>query len=455
MPHRPSSLRRREFLGSALTAAAGTAFSSAARGAQRGFAAPGNGPAPRAGGGRLRYALVGTGVRGSSLWGKTLIEKYGDAVEVVGLCDPNPKRLAYAKSWMGAACPTFTDFEEMVRAVRPEAVMVTTVDCFHAQYIRRAMELGLQPMTEKPMCTDEAMVQEILEAERRTGRRLRVTFNYRYGPDAARIREILASGEIGEILSVDFHWYLDLDHGASYFRRWHGFKQFSGSLLVHKASHHFDLLNWWLDAEPVEVSAQGDLRRYGFNGAARGERCMTCAHKASCEFFWDITRDEHLMNLYVRAESEDGYLRDACLFRDNLTTYDTMAVQVRYHNRAVMSYSLNAHMPYEGYVAGFNGTKGRLDVRVYHAQPWKVDVLAEFRLTRNFKDTRTFVLQAGGGSHWGSDDVMQDQIFRGKPDPMGQSAGSRAGALSALTGIAARRSIEGKRPVRIDELVRI
>jgi predicted dehydrogenase len=357
---------------------------------------------------------------------------------------------------MGANCPTFTDFEPMIKETQPDTVIVTTMDSFHAKYIVLAMQAGCRPITEKPMCTDEKMVQEIIDTERRTGKKLLVTFNYRYGPDAVRIKEILMGREIGDVISVDFHWYLDIYHGASYFRRWHAFKQNSGSLLVHKATHHFDLMNWWLAAEPVEVNAYGELRRYGYNGLIRGERCMNCPHKAACEFFWDITKDEQAMNLYVKAESADGYIRDSCIFREKINIWDTMNVQVEYHNRVTMSYSLNAFMPYEGFTIGFNGTNGRLDVRVYHNQPWKVENFAEFRITQNFKSTKTFALPSGGEGHWGADQVMQDQVFRKKePDPLGRPSGSREGALSALVGIAARHSIEQGRPIKIDELVKI
>ncbi len=134
-----------------------------------------------------------------------------------------------------------------------------------------------------------------------------------------------------------------------------------------------------------------------------------------------------------------------------------MNVQVQYHNRVTMSYSLNAFMPYEGFSVGFNGTKGRLDARVYHNQPWDVQSLADFRLTRNFKDTLTFNLESGqGGSHWGADQIMQDRIFRNPGDDLlEQGAGSRDGVLSILIGIAARRSIEQERPFTIEELVKI
>jgi len=447
MGDKKNECSRREFLTSSALAlgAVGLSLSQPGRSVAR--------PDPAR---RQRVALVGTGIRGSTLWGRDLIKNYGDVLEIVGLCDINPIRLESAKEFMGATCPTFIDFEEMLRQTRPDTVIITTVDCFHAKYICLAMQAGCRPITEKPMCTDEKMVQEIIDTERRTGKTLLVTFNYRYGPDATRIKEILMSREIGEITSVDFHWYLDVYHGASYFRRWHAFKQNSGSLLVHKASHHFDLMNWWLEADPVEVHAYGELRKYGHNGSARGERCRTCPHKLACEFFWDITKDEQCMNLYVKAESADGYIRDSCVFREKINIWDTMAVQVRYHNRVTMSYSLNAFMPFEGYTVGFNGTKGRLDVRVYHNQPWAVDHFAEFQITRNFQTTRTFALPAGGGGHWGADQLMQDQIFRRTdPDPLGRLSGSREGALGSLVGIAARHSIEQGRPVKIDELVRI
>jgi len=447
MASEPTSSGRRKFMGWAAGAAL-TAGVSPLTGVSSAHAKSG----------KLRVALVGTGIRGSSMWGKRLMDNYSDVLEMVGLCDINPIRMEYVKKYIGADCPTFSDleFDEMIRKTKPDKVIVTTKDCFHAKYICRAMELGCDVITEKPLATDEKMCQQIIDTEKRTGRHVRVTFNYRYGPAAARIKEILMSGEIGKITSVDFSYYLNTNHGASYFRRWHGYKQNSGSLLVHKSTHHFDLLNWWLDAEPVEVNGKADLRHYGFNGDYRSTRCMECPHKSECPYYWDITTNEHMMNLYVKAESADGYIRDRCLYNKEINIWDTMSVQVRYHTDTLLNYSLNACMPYEGFLVGFNGTKGRLDAREYHSQPWEVDHLADIRVTKLFDKTRTFTVPKGGPGHWGADDKMQDMIFRGPiADPLGQTAGSRAGALSIMIGVAARRSIEQEQPMFIEELVKI
>ena len=148
------------------------------------------------------------------------------------------------------------------------------------------------------------------------------------------------AGEIGQVRSVDFHWYLDTSHGADYFRRWHRLKEKSGSLWVHKATHHFDLVNWWLAADPVRVQAFGELKRYGKAGPFRSTNCRPCPHKTDCQFHCDITRGRGNA-IYTQAEDADGYLRDGCVFREDVSSWDTMTATIKYSNDVIMSYSLN------------------------------------------------------------------------------------------------------------------
>jgi predicted dehydrogenase len=284
-----------------------------------------------------------------------------------------------------------------------------------------------------------------------------VTFNYRYAPKHEKIKQIIQSGEIGDVTSVDFAWYLDTSHGADYFRRWHRLKSGGGSLWVHKATHHFDLINWWLAADPAEVSAYGKLNVYGKNGPFRFSNCRPCPHKAQCPFYWDMTKDARLMKLYAEAESVDGYYRDGCVFREDVDIYDTMSAVVKYSNGVSMNYSLNAAMPFEGYQLSFNGTKGRLDIRDYERQPWTVEETSVAHLTKNFTRKREKIdMPQIKGGHAGGDDRLREVIFRNAevPDYL-KLPSARAGAMSCLTGIAARTSIEQSRPVKISELVRL
>lgn len=405
---------------------------------------------------KKRVALVGTGHRGSGTWGRDLLAGYSEHVEMVGLCDINGKRVEVAKRLIGVEAPTYTDLDRMLRETKPDLLIVTTRDSTHDEQIVRGLEFGCDVLTEKPMTTDEVKCQRILDTEKKTGRKVTVGFNYRYSPTARKIKELLMNGAIGPVASVDFHWYLDVIHGADYFRRWHAFKQYSGTLFVHKATHHFDLVNWYLEAEPVEVFAMADLKHYGRNGTIRSPKCRGCPHQSQCSFHWDILKQPRLKALYVDCESEDGYLRDACVFREKIDIYDTMTAQVRYDNGVLLSYSVHTFMPIEGYHLAFNGMKGRVELRMYERQPWQTPRVDEIRLTKNFGGTEIISVAHGKGGHFGGDPALKEMLFNpDMPDPYKQRAGSRAGAMSLLTGVAAVRSVESKRPVRIDSLIRL
>ena len=262
------------------------------------------------------------------------------------------------------------------------------------------------------------------------------------------------SGTLGRIISAEFMEYLDIDHGASYFRRWHGKSRFSGTLLCHKASHHFDQINWFLDAEPVEVSAFGDVAFYGKNNPFRGKNCRNCSFTDKCEFYWDISGSQLMTDMYVACEKEDGYLRDGCVWDNEIDTFDTMTVEVKYNTGVILSYTLNAFLPYEGQRIAFNGQKGRLDVRRFQRQPWDPGHGSDFRLTHSFKDTKTWHVDPSVGTHGGADKKLKDLLFlQEEKDPLGKMADSRAGIFSSLIGIAARQSIETGKKVTISDLI--
>lgn len=436
-------ISRRAFIAGGSAALAGTALSASS-------------PFAMAQPKRLKIALVGTGNRGSLTWGQDVVKGYSDVVEIVGLCDKNSKRVEAAKKLIGINAPTFTDFDRMVRETNPDTVMVTTIDGTHASYIVRALELGRDVMTEKPLCTDEQQCQAIFDTQKKTGKKVTVTFNARHAPEAKKVKQLLMEKAIGDVVSVDFHEYLDTSHGADYFRRWHRLKQNSGTLLCHKASHHFDLANWWLDSTPVSVTAFGELKFYGRNNSFRHTNCRGCPFKQQCKFYWDVTQNPQYVKLYTDCESEDGYLRDGCVWREDINIYDTMSVVVKYENGVILNYTANTFLPYEGQAISINGHLGRLDYNEVKANGFTNN---EVRLTRSFGKSEkiTDMEPARDGGHGGMDTSLQDLIFRPSgSDPLNLRADLRAGAMSSLIGISARHSIEGgSRTVKIGDLVKL
>jgi predicted dehydrogenase len=386
-------------------------------------------------------------------------DRYASSAVAVGVFDPNMTRarlVAEAASRPSEPpVPAYADFDAMLRETKPDVVIVTTMDRYHDKYIIAALEAGCDAITEKPMTIDDTKCRAILAAERRTGRKVTVTFNYRFSPYTTRIKQVIRDGALGTITGVDFEWFLDRKHGADYYRRWHRRKENSGGLFVHKATHHFDLINWWLDDEPRDVFALGDRRVYGPTRAERGVRCSTCQYASTCEFYADFSGDRDKVALYFQAEGEDGYYRDRCVFDDEIDIEDTMSATVRYRGGALLSYSLVSYAPIEGWRMSINGTKGRLEAEEYHSGPLAVDGVQRILVHRDESGPEVIEIPMMRGGHSGGDARLLDFLFLPikPPDPLGHTAGSHAGAMSMLVGAAANRSIATGQRVSVDELL--
>lgn len=445
-----------------------------------------------------RYAIVGLGHR-SQMYSTAILSRFGAHAALVGLCDTNQTRMDYYNARFAAEfgaqpVPTYkaADFDRMVREQAVDAVIVTSVDRTHHDYIVRAMELGCDVITEKPLTVDAEKCQLIIDAQQRTGRKLTVTFNYRYSPHSSKVKELIMRGAIGDVLSVHFEWLLDTRHGADYFRRWHRDKINNGGLMVHKSTHHFDLVNWWIGSSPETVFGFGGLAFYGRENALRRGQANTYrrAHgspeAAADPFAIDLEHTPHLRELYFLAEHEDGYYRDQGVFSEGITTEDDYALAVRYASGATMTYHLHAYAPWEGLRVNFNGTRGRLELEwvestdnsdapaLAGAPPAEQALMRELGITDYAPVARSteprIILQPLWGKpvrvtlphtdrsgHGGGDARLLSDIFSPEPeaDPLGRAAGLRDGVTSILTGIAANRSFETCLPVRADALVRM
>lgn len=424
-----------------------------------------------------RYGVVGTGAR-AQMFIRALAGEYADVASLVAWCEPNPARMDHADRLVAGRVPaparySPADLERMIAEQRLDAVVVTSPDWTHAEMATRALRAGADVVLEKPLTTSAAGCRAIVAAIEETGRSLVLTFNYRYSPRNAALREVIAAGRIGEVTSTHFEWALDTMHGADYFRRWHRDKECSAGLAVHKASHHFDLMNWWLADLPEWVFASGGLRFYGDeNARARGlgERPErgTVDPPSTDPFALDLRADPVLRSLYWEAEQHDGYLRDRDVFSAGITIEDNLSVMVGYRRGAVMTYSLNAHSPWEGYRVTVNGTGGRAELEVVERAAVLPgpdgrfvldassveDLGAGARLTvqRHWEAAHAVPIPSGGG-HGGGDELLLSDVFRGvAPDPLGRQAGYRDGLASVAVGLAVNTSMTGGGRVRIADL---
>ncbi|HMR50015.1 MAG TPA: Gfo/Idh/MocA family oxidoreductase [Arachnia sp.] len=436
---------------------------------------------------RRRYAVVGTGHR-AGMYIDAIAGAHSDVAELVAWCDPNPGRMAYYDAEVGgdegpAGLPQYgpDDLEAMISRERVDVVIVTTPDHLHAQLVARAQAAGADVVVEKPLTTTAEGCRLIADSVAATGRDVVMTFNYRYAPRNSTLREVIASGAIGTPTSVHFEWVLDTVHGADYFRRWHRERKNSGSLLIHKASHHFDLVNWWLADIPVRVFGSAGLRFYGdANATARGMGPRPERGTGAVGDPWalDLNHDPRLKALYLDAEHHDGYLRDRDVFAPGIDIEDNVSLVVDYARGATMSYSLNAHSPWEGYNVAVNGAEGRAELTVVErgavgagkdrgvldasATPDGVPaegprpVAERLVVQRHWQEAREVPIPVGVGGHGGGDAILLMDVFRRDlrvtDDPLGRAAGYLDGVRAVAVGIAANESLVTGQAVRVADL---
>ncbi|MFA6961669.1 MAG: Gfo/Idh/MocA family oxidoreductase [Opitutaceae bacterium] len=431
---------------------------------------------------RTRYAMVGFGGR-TSMFLDPIVRDFREQAQLVACCDTSFTRINFQLNRVRTAYAAelepklfrADEFSRMLAECKPDAVIVCSPDYTHGAYIVEALAAGCDVISEKPMVTTAESCRQVLEAAAQARGRLRVSFNYRWATGASRVKEMLLDGVIGSVKQVSLDYFLDTMHGADYFRRWHSEKACSGGLIVHKSTHHFDLVNWWLDAIPEEVFGFGSLAFYGKENAVRrgdgkwtGYERYTGKAEKDDPFKMDLSQDDGMRGLYLDAEAETGYIRDRNVFRSGIDIEDTMSLLVRYRGGQQLNYSLVAYAPYEGYRVMFTGDRGRLEYEEIHGSHLITGQSDEelaaqqkaggrnivIRVTPHFGKQQIIRVNPVAGAHGGADPQLQSAIFNRQTnkDPLGRDAGPEQGAASILVGAAANVSFASNQPVRISAL---
>ncbi|MEH7548540.1 MULTISPECIES: Gfo/Idh/MocA family protein [Bacillaceae] len=424
-----------------------------------------------------RIVVCGLSNRALGMFIQPVLTQFSQQNEIVGLLDPDERRMEVAKESFPSlsSIPAYhpNKFQQMIKETNANTVVVTSRDDTHIDYILQGLENDLTVITEKPMVTNANDAKRVMEAEERSNGKVIVAFNYRYNPFHRKIKEMILEGKIGRVTSVDLNWYIDTYHGASYFKRWNRDRNRSGGLSIHKSTHHFDLVNWWIDQKPEQVFAYGALNYYGKDGELNPSPtdhryCSTCQEKQDCQYYmrWSNRRnnlaikDDHIKSEGIEksAHNYTNYRPDSCIFDHEIEIEDTYAVTVKYDKGAFLSYSVNFSLPYEGYRLAINGTKGRIETTEYH-EPSRIpfpfpEQTIEYYPLFGSKEI-IHVLQNDGG-HGGGDPLLQEDFFMGVDPsrPYQILAGAEAGAYSIALGEGVWRSAMENRPFSIKELLK-
>lgn len=263
---------------------------------------------------KFTVSILGAGSRGVDTYGSFMAE-CSDRFQIVALCDINPEKLERAKKILSATnISCFTDESVFFEKRRSDLLIIATPDKEHVRQALKAMPLGYSILLEKPISADYSECLELLAAQKKYGNFIMVCHVLRYTASVRKIKEVLDSGVLGKIVSIDHLERVAYWHFAhSYVRgNWHKEKDSAPSLLA-KCCHDLDLMQYYAGCRCASISSVGDLTWFKAENKPEGatERCLDCKYSDTCEY--SATR------IYLRWAQNEG-------FRD-LWPYNTITAE--------------------------------------------------------------------------------------------------------------------------------
>lgn len=346
----------------------------------------------------IKFGIIGLGNRGSKFTLDTLIPHA--EIEVVMVNDATGNHFELFEE---QGIPTTTDYRELLKNPEVEAVFIATPDDTHGEIVLEAIKYHKHIICEKPLEISEEKVVELEAALQSYPQVFLVGYVLRYAPLYAKAKELIASGIIGELFLANGIDHIDYG-GYAFFHDWHRTKAKAHSLLLQKSTHSLDILNWLIDAEPVQVAGLGGLEVFGEPGAVRKFgaplteplNCRSCPIQYECE--------ESLLNIKIhKGKDWQANWPDNCVFESEIDVQDHQALLVNYRNRVKLTYSICHFSAYYRREFQFFGTKGEL-----YFDDERNEIIVDDRLKA---EKLTYKISDNGG-HGGGDEAMIQEFIR-------------------------------------------
>ncbi len=231
---------------------------------------------------------IGAGNRGT-VYGNFAV-KFPDELDIIGVAEPNEFRNErYAKRHQIADKNRFKTWEDVFKQPKfADAVIISTPDDLHYAPCMKALEMGYDILLEKPIAPTEKECRAILNLAKKKGRIVAVCHVLRYAPYFVKMRDLIAQGAIGEIVSVQHFEPIEHTHMAHSFVRgnWHNSKKTTPIILA-KSCHDLDIVKWIINKPSQKIAAMGDLKWFKKENAPEGStaRCTDgCKVEKECPY---------------------------------------------------------------------------------------------------------------------------------------------------------------------------
>lgn len=394
--------------------------------------------------GKLRIGIIGAGARGL-LYGELLLtERFNREVEIIGLCDTNKVRAQSVMKMWDKDVNFYEDHRRMLEYKDIDAVIITTPDFTHDTIAVDSFEAGKDVLCEKPMTTTVEGARRMLQASKDNNKILHLGYVLRYEPLFIKLKDILNDNTFDRVITMNVLDAVQYRHGASYFRRWHRLRKYSGDLLFTKASHTIDIMNWIAGSQPTKVTAYGGINVFTQKNGV-GQMCRNCSKASDCIYYFDLSNSKVHKSLYMDAESEDGYITDICVFNSEKDSCDNAVMLVEYENGLRASFTLSLIAPKK--------------TRRFHVMGVLGEAIADFgsqSIDINMVDTDEHISYKFGsnrvGSYAASDIKLLDGFIECVKNRTAPKVGGEQGLTAVLMCAAALESMSTGTSVSLNEL---
>jgi Oxidoreductase family, NAD-binding Rossmann fold/Oxidoreductase family, C-terminal alpha/beta domain len=309
--------------------------------------------------------VCGAGRRGRA-YGE-FASQYPGQLDIVGLAEPiEIRNERYSRTHAIPAANRFDTWERIFERPKfADAIIITTPDQLHYGPCMAALAAGYDVLLEKPISPSEAECREILAKTLETGRIVAVCHVLRYAPYFVKLREIMHSGVLGKVASLQHLEPIGFEHMTDSYVRglWHNSKQ-SNPILLAKSCHDLDILRWLVEQPCQEIQAFGELTWFKKENAPAGstDRCTGgCAVEAQCPY--SALRIYHRNRRYLshfdlpeeKEKQGDGileYLRNTdygrCVYRMDNDQPDHYVANIKFEGGVTAAFSMEGLTSYQG-----------------------------------------------------------------------------------------------------------
>jgi predicted dehydrogenase len=339
---------------------------------------------------KINIGICGCSSRIKSLL--NILPGLGDDLEIHGLYDPDKKRVSEFKEKFNTSAKSYDSYEEMLEDPSIHWVAISTWNSLHAEQTIAAFKAGKDVYCEKPLAINIDDCYAMRDAQIASGKKFMIGFTLRYSPHYRKIKEIIDSGAIGKIISLEFNENLDMNHGGHIMCCWRRQKEFTGAHILEKCCHDIDIVNWLVESRPAKVASFGGLDFFLPENAYHMERLEknSDGHNAYCS--------------WPTAQGNNPFTSEK-----NIIDNQVAIIEFKNAVRATFHTNLNAGiLERRLYILGTEGTI-RAD-----AITGKIE-LRKIGFNEEIQDLSTGVK----GGHAGGDEVLvqhwRDVIFEDKP----------------------------------------